>query len=181
MLQDTTTPHTVRRLLVAAGASLAALGSFAAAPAATAAATATAASAGPATGLAGLAGPSSLLPPTLQGGERGRGDHHLTVTVRGAGRGADGTFRVDCHPASGDHPDVAGACRALDRNTRWGQDAFAPVAEGTVCTMQYGGSATARVTGTWAGRPVDATFDRSNGCEIDRWNRLVPLLPDLSK
>jgi hypothetical protein len=159
-----TTPHTVRRLLVAAGASLAALGSLAAAPSAVA-----------------LATPSPVLPPPLQGAERADAAHHLTVTVRGAGGGADGTFRVDCHPAGGDHPDLAGACRAVDRNTRWGQEPFAPVAEGTVCTMQYGGSATARVTGTWAGRPVDATFDRSNGCEIDRWNRLVPLLPDLSK
>ncbi|QIJ63579.1 SSI family serine proteinase inhibitor [Streptomyces sp. JB150] len=158
-----TTPHTVRRLLVAAGASLAALGSLAAAPTA-----------------AAIPAPSPVLPPPLQGVERTGGDHHLTVTVRGAGGGADGTFRVDCHPAGGDHPDVAGACRAVDRNTRWGREPFAPVAEGSVCTMQYGGSATARVTGTWAGRPVDATFDRSNGCEIDRWNRLVPLLPDLS-
>jgi hypothetical protein len=44
--------------------------------------------------------------------------------------------------------------------------------------MRYGGPATARVTGWWAGRPVDATFDRSNGCEIERWDRFVPLLPE---
>lgn len=53
------------------------------------------------------------------------------------------------------------------------------MAEGTLCTMQYGGSATAHVTGTWAGRPVDARYDRGDGCEIARWDRLVPLLPDL--
>jgi hypothetical protein len=45
--------------------------------------------------------------------------------------------------------------------------------------MRYGGPATAHVTGRWAGRPVDAVYDRSNGCEIERWDRLVPLLPDL--
>jgi hypothetical protein len=44
--------------------------------------------------------------------------------------------------------------------------------------MQYGGAATARVTGTWAGRPVDAAYSRKNGCEIARWDRLVPLLPE---
>jgi hypothetical protein len=43
--------------------------------------------------------------------------------------------------------------------------------------MRYGGPATARVTGRWAGRAVDATYDRSNGCEIARWDRFVPLLP----
>ncbi len=49
--------------------------------------------------------------------------------------------------------------------------------EGSVCTMQYGGPATARVTGVWAGRPVDVTYDRGDGCEISRWDRMVPLLP----
>ncbi|WP_053852359.1 SSI family serine proteinase inhibitor [Streptomyces sp. NRRL B-24085] len=104
---------------------------------------------------------------------------HLTVTVRDAGHGADGTFEVDCHPARGTHPDPAGACAGLDRNTRWGRDTFAPVPEGSVCTMLYGGPATAHVTGTWAGRPVDARFDRSNGCETARWDRFVPLLPGM--
>ncbi|MET7478062.1 SSI family serine proteinase inhibitor [Streptomyces sp. NPDC005648] len=105
---------------------------------------------------------------------------HLTVTVRHAGPGRDGTYQLYCHPGSGDHPDVAGACGALDRGTRWGRETFAPVPGGSVCTMQYGGPATAHVTGTWAGRPVDASYDRSDGCEIGRWDRLVPLLPDLS-
>jgi hypothetical protein len=45
--------------------------------------------------------------------------------------------------------------------------------------MEYGGPATARITGTWAGRPVDGRYDRSNGCQIARWNDLVPLLPDI--
>ncbi|MEU9454675.1 SSI family serine proteinase inhibitor [Streptomyces sp. NPDC048277] len=104
---------------------------------------------------------------------------HLTVTVRHAGDGRDGTYELFCHPGAGSHPDVDGACRVLDQNTHWGRDTFAPVAPGTACTMLYGGPATAHVTGTWAGRPVDAAYDRSNGCEIGRWDRLVPLLPDL--
>ncbi|WP_231905642.1 SSI family serine proteinase inhibitor [Streptomyces davaonensis] len=108
-----------------------------------------------------------------------RGGDHLTVTVRGAGGGTDGRYELYCHPGAGAHPDVAGACAALDRGARWGKDAFAPVPDGSVCTMQYGGPATAYVTGTWAGRPVDARFDRGDGCEIARWDRLVPVLPDL--
>ncbi|MBC2902810.1 SSI family serine proteinase inhibitor [Streptomyces cupreus] len=104
---------------------------------------------------------------------------HLTVTVQNVGDGVDGRYELYCHPGGGDHPDVSGACAALDRGNRWGKDAFAPVPEGSFCTMQYGGAATARITGTWAGRPVDAWFDRGDGCEIARWDRMVPVLPDL--
>ncbi|MFE1076196.1 SSI family serine proteinase inhibitor [Streptomyces sp. NPDC058783] len=103
----------------------------------------------------------------------------LTITVRDAGPGFDGTYELSCHPAGGDHPDPDGACAVVEGDTRWGRDTFAPVPEGSVCTMQYGGPATAHVTGVWAGRPVDATYDRRDGCEISRWDRMVPLLPDL--
>ncbi|WP_336116264.1 SSI family serine proteinase inhibitor [Streptomyces sp. PTD9-10] len=115
------------------------------------------------------------LPPPVRPEDRA-GDH-LTVVVEHAGAGRDGTYEVSCHPGAGNHPDVAGACRMLDSNTHWGRDTFAPVAPGSSCTMLYGGPATAHVTGTWAGRPVDASYDRSNGCEIGRWDRMVPLLP----
>ncbi|MFD0316031.1 hypothetical protein [Streptomyces flavalbus] len=113
---------------------------------------------------------------------------HLTVTVRDAGRGADGTYEVYCRGGraergrEGLHPDPGGACRAVARSVReGGGEGFAPVARGSVCTMLYGAPATARVTGSWAGWPVDAVFDRSDGCEIARWDRLVPLLPDLRR
>ncbi|MFI1729257.1 SSI family serine proteinase inhibitor [Streptomyces acidicola] len=105
----------------------------------------------------------------------------LTVTVEGAGGAADGTYKLECHPDGGSHPDARGACGKLEGSTTWGRDPFAPVAPGTVCTMQYGGPATAHVTGTWAGRPVDSRFDRGNGCEIARWDALIPVLPDLSR
>ncbi|WP_245654449.1 SSI family serine proteinase inhibitor [Streptomyces violens] len=114
-----------------------------------------------------------LMPvPLSHGGDR------LTVTVRDSGSTAmDGTHELKCHPTGGDHPKAQDACRALDKATRWGKDPFAPVAPDAVCTMQHGGPATAHVTGRWAGRPVDATFKRDNGCEIGRWDKLVPLLP----
>jgi hypothetical protein len=106
----------------------------------------------------------------------GAGGDRLTVTVQHAGA-ADGTYVLRCHPGGGSHPDPGGACAALDRGTTWGRDPFAPVPPDALCTMQYGGPATARVTGTWAGRPVDASYDRRNGCEIARWDALVPVLP----
>ncbi|MFE9771082.1 SSI family serine proteinase inhibitor [Streptomyces sp. NPDC005931] len=127
------------------------------------------------TGVASLsAAPAAAGPPTPR-----HDRHHLTVTVRDAGGGTDGTYEVYCRPGGGSHPDPRGACAAVERNTRWGRDAFAPAPDDRVCSMQYGGPATARVTGTWAGRPVDATYSRVDGCEIARWDGLVPLLPDL--
>ncbi|MYX44105.1 hypothetical protein GTW59_24010 [Streptomyces sp. SID89] len=126
---------------------------------------------------AGMAAAGVGAPPPVR--DEDRAGDHLTVTVRDAGDGRDGTYELSCHPAHGSHPDARGACAALDRDTRWGRDTFAPVPDGTVCTLQYGGPATARVTGIWAGRPVDALYTRGNGCEIARWKRLVPLLPDL--
>ncbi|MGW2731427.1 SSI family serine proteinase inhibitor [Streptomyces sp. NPDC001494] len=148
-----------------------------AAPAATASPAVTAASAAPAATAVPTPPGAALMPPPARP-EDETGDH-LTVVVRHAGRGLDGTYQVSCHPTAGTHPDAAGACRTLDANTQWGRDTFAPVAPDSVCTLVYGGPATARVTGTWAGRPVDAAYDRGNGCEIGRWDRMVPLLPDL--
>jgi len=116
-------------------------------------------------------------PPPARGD--GGGDR-LTVTVSHSGR-ADGTYELRCHPGRGSHPDPAGACGTLDRRTTWGRDPFAPVPPRSLCTMQYDGPATAHVTGTWAGRPVDTTYSRGDGCQIARWDKLVPLLPDLHR
>ncbi|MFF7793749.1 SSI family serine proteinase inhibitor [Streptomyces sp. NPDC007991] len=150
----------LRRLVVGAAASVAAFGALAAVSPAAAYA---------------QAGPSPVRP----GGGQGADRDHLTVAVRNAGSGLDGTYELYCGPDGGSHPDPRGACAALERDTRWGTDVFAPAPEGGFCTMQYGGPATAHVTGTWAGRPVDATYDRRDGCGIARWDRLVPLLPDM--
>jgi hypothetical protein len=52
---------------------------------------------------------------------------------------------------------------------------FAPADPGQACTMIFGGPGKATVTGTLDGAAVDATFTRSNGCEISRWERMVEL------
>lgn len=44
------------------------------------------------------------------------------------------------------------------------------------CTQQYGGPQKATVSGTINGRPVEAKFARTDGCEISRWNAMEPLL-----
>jgi hypothetical protein len=59
-------------------------------------------------------------------------------------------------------------------------DAFAPTPKDTACTEIYGGQQTAVVTGTYRGRALRATFSRTNGCEIGRWNRHAFLLPAIT-
>ncbi|WP_433547094.1 SSI family serine proteinase inhibitor [Streptomyces sp. CA-294286] len=115
--------------------------------------------------------------PAQAGPEPHTGDR-LTLTVAGTGfPGTEGTYELTCHPTGGSHPEAQLACDRLNEVTVYGKDPFAPVAADALCTHQYGGPATARLTGTWAGRPVDAAYSRTNGCEISRWDAMVPLLP----
>ncbi|WP_326671166.1 SSI family serine proteinase inhibitor [Streptomyces sp. NBC_01257] len=150
----------MRRLALTALVSLAALS--AAAPAATA-----------------VAGPLPLpVPlPVLQNDDEGT---HLTVVVSGSGDpAADGTYELDCEPAGGSHPVAQQACDRLAQLPGESADPFAPVSRAAMCTQQFGGPATARITGTWQGRSIDSAFDRTNGCEIGRWNSLRPVLPNV--
>ncbi|MEV4432137.1 SSI family serine proteinase inhibitor [Streptomyces sp. NPDC049585] len=106
-------------------------------------------------------------------------DHedHLTIAIADGVR--HGThYELYCHPAGGTHPRAREACDQVDGQTTWAKDPFAPVPAGEMCTMMYGGTQRAHVTGTWAGRPVDAEFNRTNGCEIARWNRFSLLFGD---
>ncbi|MFE4330278.1 SSI family serine proteinase inhibitor [Streptomyces sp. NPDC056831] len=104
----------------------------------------------------------------------------LTVTVSGAGDpAAEGVFELKCGPAGGSHPAAQQACDRLEELAGQGADPFAPVPGDAMCTQQFGGPATARVTGTWRGRSIDTAFDRANGCAISRWNGLRPVLPNV--
>jgi hypothetical protein len=101
----------------------------------------------------------------------------LTITFWENGqRSADpDVWTLRCDPARGTHPRPELACRRLQAG---GWKLVAPVAAGTICTEIYGGPQVARVVGSLEGRKVWATFTRTNGCHISRWNRLSPwLLP----
>lgn len=151
----------MRRLALTAVVSLAALA--AAAPGA-------AAAAGPL--------PLPLMPLSLlQNDDAGT---HLTVVVAGSGNPeADGTYELECDPAGGSHPVAQHACDRLAQLPGESADPFVPVSRDAMCTQQFGGPATARITGTWQGRHIDSTFERTNGCEIGRWNSLRPVLPNV--
>ena len=73
----------------------------------------------------------------------------------------------------GSHPQAQAACDHLAGMT----EPFAPLADDLVCTEQYGGDQTARITGRWAGEPVELELSRVNGCHISKWDALGPVLP----
>ena len=83
------------------------------------------------------------------------------------------TWTLRCNPARGSLPRPARACARLAAG---GAKLFAPLPRNIVCTEIYGGPQRARVVGRVNGRRIWATFARSNGCEIDRWQRISPWL-----
>jgi hypothetical protein len=99
----------------------------------------------------------------------------LTVTVwpRGEGKAGQRRWTLTCSPAGGTHPTPKRACDALARSP----GAMRPVAGDAMCTQIYGGPQQARVQGTFRGRRIESEFGRSNGCELDRWDRLRALFP----
>ena len=97
----------------------------------------------------------------------------LTVTFWPQGRDGESVeATLTCDPAGGTHPDPEAACAALAADP----EALEPVPPDAVCTMIFGGPERATVVGVLAGENVNAAFERSNGCEIDRWDRMAVLL-----
>ena len=97
----------------------------------------------------------------------------LTIRVD-AGDGVWKRWTLGCSPTRGTHPNRVKACALLAKQ---GRRLFTPVPKDTMCTMIYGGPQRATITGTWKGAQVKASFNRSNGCEIARWDRAKALFP----
>lgn len=93
----------------------------------------------------------------------------LTITLDADGPGGEpaGTETAACEP---DAPDPCGRLKATD---------FAPLDPATPCTEIYGGPDEATVEGSISGEEVSATLTRANGCEIERFERMTPLLREL--
>jgi hypothetical protein len=58
-------------------------------------------------------------------------------------------------------------------------DPAAPVPPDTPCTEIYGGPDVMTIAGTLEGEHIDADFTRANGCEIERYDRFLPLVQAL--
>ena len=96
----------------------------------------------------------------------------LEISVTPGGEAPTKIWTLRC-PDGGTLPDAAEACEQLSKM----DDPFAPVPKDTACTQVYGGPQEADVRGTFRGRPVQAHFDRGNGCEIERWDKVAFLFP----
>ena len=101
----------------------------------------------------------------------------LTVTYweNGSAPARKTVRTLRCKPAGGtvDRP-----LRACQRLASGGRTLFAPLRKDMICTQIYGGPQAALVTGTLDGRRLWTRFQRRNGCDIERWNRVSPwLLP----
>lgn len=78
-----------------------------------------------------------------------------------------------CSPPGGDLRDPEVACDRLDALQR----PFRRPEQDVVCTEIYGGPAIAEIRGTFKGSQVEATFARTDGCEIALWDRHQFLFP----
>ncbi len=112
-------------------------------------------------------------------GEQGGGDAdddsdagpstELTITVQADEDAEPQEMSLECDPVGGDHPNAEVACQRL---AEAGAEVFRPVPEDQPCTMIDGGPQTATIVGVLDGEQVDASFNRSGGCEIARWDAL---------
>jgi hypothetical protein len=98
---------------------------------------------------------------------------HITVWPNGQGQAPRQTYTLKCAPAGGTLPHRTAACRQLARLER----PFAQTPKNFACTEIYGGPQQAVVSGRLRGRLVRASFNRRDGCEIERWNRVAFLFP----
>jgi hypothetical protein len=100
----------------------------------------------------------------------------LTVTVD-QGDGSDPTtWTLTCDPTGGDHPQAQDACDWLATAGSLDPNPLEPVPGDVACTEIYGGDQTATVEGTLDGQQVSIALNRTNGCEIARWDAAQPLL-----
>jgi Subtilisin inhibitor-like len=97
----------------------------------------------------------------------------LEISVSPGGEAPTKTWTLRCPDGVSSLPQSARACRNLVRI----KNPFAPVPKGASCTQVYGGPQEADVRGVFRGRPVEGHFDRGNGCEIARWNKVRFLFP----
>jgi hypothetical protein len=121
--------------------------------------------------------PAPTAPSQLPPGP-GAGNAELAISVKPSDTEAALNYTLVCQggaPTSeSKHPAAETACTALKDNPA----ILTPSTKNTAqaCTEQYGGPQKATVTGIVDETPVDATFSRTNGCEISAWNAAQAIL-----
>lgn len=97
----------------------------------------------------------------------------LHISISNTGDLTAKRYTLRCNPVGGSLPHRVDACRRLARL----EAPFAPTPQNVACIQIYGGPQVALVTGRFRGRSVRASFNRRDGCEIDRWSRVAFLFP----
>jgi hypothetical protein len=94
----------------------------------------------------------------------------LQVTVWPKGvNGSSFERTLTCDPAGGTYRNPVRICNALLEV----RAPFAPFPSERPCTTIWGGPQVAAVQGRFRGQEVAARFNRSDGCEIWRWDRVA--------
>lgn len=100
----------------------------------------------------------------------------LSILIRANGTDESAHYTLSCSglaaAKSSDHPLPSEACELLAKSPQ----ILDPAPSNQICTEQYGGPATALVTGTRDGQAVSREFDLKNGCGIADWGNALPLL-----
>jgi len=127
---------------------------------------------------AALAALAALALAGCGGSEAGHsGDAKIDLTLMLWPIGVNGdsiTWRLQCEPTGGDHPDAEAACAALTT----AKDPFGPLAPPPRCKEIPGSSPeVALLEGDFRGRKVSSTFERSSACVAGRWDRIAPVFP----
>ncbi|MET3903057.1 SSI family serine proteinase inhibitor [Paenarthrobacter sp. 4246] len=108
----------------------------------------------------------------------GAGSAELSITLVESPEAAPQTFTLVCADgvpaAESNHPTAAEACTSIKNNPAILNPA--PTKTDQACTMQYGGPATAKVTGAVDGKEVTAAFNRTDGCQIALWDAAKSIL-----
>jgi Subtilisin inhibitor-like len=89
------------------------------------------------------------------------------LDLRRRGEGRFKTWTLRCDPPGGTFPEAQEACDRLDEVDQ----PFAETPEDATCTEQYGGPQLLSVQGVYRDETVNARFDRTDGCEIARWDK----------
>jgi hypothetical protein len=128
-----------------------------------------------------------LLPLLMTAILAGCGSDEGTPAAGGDGKLASLTVTVDDDGAQGGQParELQLDCSTPTDSTACGAAAGVSAADvqkasaDVACTQQYGGPEEASIKGTIRGSEVDASFKRTDGCEINRWDKVKPLLDEV--
>lgn len=121
--------------------------------------------------------PSPAAPSALPSGP-GKGNAELAISVVPDEGQPAVNYTLVCQggvpAAESQHPSADAACAALKANA----SLLSPPPKNAdrACTQQYGGPQKATVSGVVDGVPVEASFSRTDGCEIAAWDTAKAVL-----